>query len=128
MLHSQPSGLDRALRITTPKDFGLLKQSRHVCRGQSVVYVRTPNNMTHPRMGVIVTRKTGSAVVRNRWKRVIRAFFRTQMSSFEKGEDHLWVVKSSTKGKPRPTLLPELMALKTKSAKRFGKLNLDRLT
>ena len=40
-----------------------------------VVYVRS-NKLGHPRLGMAVSRKVGKAVLRNRWKRVIREAFR----------------------------------------------------
>ncbi|MFO7861456.1 MAG: ribonuclease P protein component [Desulfosalsimonas sp.] len=35
------------------------------------------NHLVRPRLGVTVTRKVGSAVVRNRIKRIVRQYFRT---------------------------------------------------
>jgi ribonuclease P protein component len=34
------------------------------------------NELGHPRLGVIVTRRMGGAVKRNRWKRLLREAFR----------------------------------------------------
>lgn len=42
---------------------------------------------TPTRLGVTIPKKTGNAVVRNQWKRLIRESFRTQQSSIPAGFD-----------------------------------------
>ncbi len=50
-------------------------------------------------MGLTVSRKTGSAVVRNRIKRVIREFFRLYQNQIQVRADIIFVPKRALDGK-----------------------------
>lgn len=64
-----------------------------------LVYVRE-NGMGHPRLGLSVSRKVGNAVVRNRWKRLIREAFRLNVPRLPEGVDMVVIPKQT----PAPSL------------------------
>ena len=58
------------------------------------------NGLSHPRLGLSVSRKLGGAVVRNRWKRLIREAFRLSRRQLPAGIDLVVI--------PRQGVEPEL--------------------
>ena len=62
------------------------------------------NGLPHARLGLSVSRKVGNAVVRNRWKRLLREAFRLQLAELPSGLD--LVIG------PRADATPELDGLK----------------
>ncbi len=52
------------------------------------VLLMSDNTISHPRLGITVSRRVGNAVHRNRVKRRIREFFRTHKSLLEVNKDY----------------------------------------
>ena len=66
----------RSVRIVRSSDYRTLyKTGRKVHSENFVLFFRT-NEVGHSRLGITVSRKIGSAVVRNRIKRMFREIFR----------------------------------------------------
>jgi len=83
----------RRLRLAHAREFAAVYNAR--CRkalGPLVVHGR-PNALDHPRLGLSVSRKVGTAVARNRIKRLLREAFRQLQHDFPRGYDLVIVVR-----------------------------------
>lgn len=70
----------KQVRLLRSAEFDeVFAQKLSTADGQLVVYGK-PNGLTHARLGLVVSRKVGNAVRRNRWKRVLREAFRLSQS------------------------------------------------
>lgn len=74
--------------------------------------------LPHPRLGLAVSRQVGSAVERNRWKRLIREAFRLARAELPPGLDFIVVPRQS--GEPElGTITKSLTNLSWRLAKRL---------
>lgn len=78
------------------------KRRRSTSDGQLTLYA-CENGLPHSRLGLSVSSRIGSAVVRNRWKRLLREAFRLTRADWPAGIDFVVV--------PRAGHEPELVAL-----------------
>ncbi len=76
-------------------------------RGPLAVFSRT-NGLPHPRLGLSVPRRVGTAPVRNRIKRLLREAFRAHQHDLPVGYDLVIVVRPH-----RPMILAEYQRLLT---------------
>ena len=84
-----------------------------------LVVFAAPNDLPYPRLGLSVSRRVGKAVVRNRWKRLIREAFRLSRQRLPAGVDLVVI--------PRPTAEPKLRSL-LQSLPRLADRAAERLT
>lgn len=71
-------------RLTFPKSHRLLKggqfdavfDAKCSAADRMLIIYALPNELTHPRLGLVVSKKVGNAVRRNCWKRLLREAFR----------------------------------------------------
>ena len=65
----------------------VLRRGKGAADGTLVVHLLRSPHSDRSRLGVTIPKKTGNAVVRNRWKRLIREAFRTQRDQIPNGYD-----------------------------------------
>lgn len=100
-------------RIKSGGDFARAYRRRaSVAEGVLVLY-GFPNELEHPRLGLSVSRKVGKAVIRNRWKRLLREAFRLELARLPAGIDLIAIPRG-----PEPPSLAELRALLPRLANR----------
>lgn len=76
-----PERFPKSRRVVRQRDFDRTFKTGRVIADSALVVHATPNTLGHWRLGLSMSRKVGNAVVRNRWKRLIREAFRRQFPS-----------------------------------------------
>jgi len=61
-------------------------------RGPIVIFAK-PNDLPHPRLGISIGRPVGTAVMRNRIKRLLRESFRLMQHDWPRGYDVVVIVR-----------------------------------
>ncbi len=77
----------RRLRLTRPPEFVAVLDANVRVRSGPLFIGALPNDRGHPRLGLIVSRRVGNAVIRNRVKRQLREAFRLSQHDLPTGYD-----------------------------------------
>lgn len=75
------------MRLKKPADFDRVYAARVYAADGVLVVNGNANDRPYPRLGLSISRKVGGAVVRNRWKRLIREAFRLSRGELPPGID-----------------------------------------
>lgn len=95
----------RELRLRRPQDFQRLRREGRVYRRPGLLLSIAPNDLSHNRYGIIVGKRIGNAVQRNRLRRQLRAVLTTFHPQLEPGLDTVWIVQKPLKGQPYPVIV-----------------------
>lgn len=101
----------KQLRIRSGRQFTtVIHKGSCAADGILVVFAKPSDQADAVRLGVTIPKRTGPAVLRNRWKRHIREAFRTQRERFPLGYDFVVRPKkgATLDGPAIATSLPKL--------------------
>lgn len=107
-------------RIRFGAEFQRAYRRRNVVSNGSLTVYGAANELPHPRLGLSVSRRVGKAVLRNRWKRLLREAFRLELGRLPAGLD-LVVVVRGPEPPPLPDLREALVRLADKLARRLAR-------
>ena len=77
----------KELRLRKQAEFDRVYKARLFAADDVLIVNGCLSDLPHPRLGLSVSRKVGKAVVRNRWKRLIREAFRLSKTQLPPGLD-----------------------------------------
>lgn len=89
----------RQYRILRSAEFRAVYDRKARASDRFLLIYACENQFSHPRLGLSVSRKVGGAVIRNRWKRLIREAFRLNIARLPQAVDLVVIPKQ---GAPPP--------------------------
>jgi ribonuclease P protein component len=110
----------KACRLKSAAEFRRVFERRRSASNGRLTVCGCENDLDHARLGASVSRKVGGAVVRNRWKRMIREAFRLTRQVLPPGIDLVVVAKDATPP-PLHWLIEELPRLAGEVARKLKK-------
>jgi ribonuclease P protein component len=116
-----PSDFPKTVRLLKSDQFDRVFAQKCSASDAKLIVYAAANDVEHSRLGLVVSRKVGNAVARNRWKRLIREAFRLMRAELPTGVD--LVVLPKTGAEPElEALQNSLTQLARKTAKRLRRI------
>lgn len=81
------STFPKTVRLRKTLEFQRVFSARQRAVNSVLIVFALPNGLEESRLGLSVSKKVGNAVVRNRWKRLIREAFRKTRKDFPENVD-----------------------------------------
>jgi ribonuclease P protein component len=108
----------KAARICKSPEFKRVFDARHSAANNILIVFAIPNGLGQSRLGISVSRKVGNAVIRNRWKRLIREAFRKTRTEFAGTFDLVVIPQRNSPPPTAQSIIFSLQKLVTKIAQR----------
>ena len=87
----------RDYRLRRPADFERVYSERRSASDGRITVCCRPNGLSYSRLGLSVSSRIGNAVVRNRWKRLLREAFRLHRADLPSGLDLIAIPRGGVK-------------------------------
>ncbi|MCA9265000.1 MAG: ribonuclease P protein component [Planctomycetales bacterium] len=97
VLPADDESLPKTHRLRSRAEFQRVFKAKTSAADPTLIVYGLPNNLGHSRLGLVVSRKVGKAVVRNRWKRLLREAFRRQRAEIPPGIDYVVLPRAGVK-------------------------------
>ena len=113
------SRFPRAFRIRRNAEYQRVFARRCSVADDWLVVYAASNELPHPRLGMAVSKKLGTAVARNRWRRLLREAFRLSRARLPLGID-LVIVPRQARKPELDEIMKSLAKLVVRAAKKLN--------
>jgi ribonuclease P protein component len=117
---AQPQGFPPEARLHHKSEFDAVFAGKRSAGDRGLVVYALPNGRARSRLGLVVSRRFGNAVRRNRFKRLVREAFRLSQAKLPQGVDFVVLPKHQAPDRVAD-VQDSLIALARRAFRRPGK-------